>query len=218
MLSKMFGALLGALMYVFSFGAGSAGAAVTLTPGAVTATSLEDVRYWEPVTDAVNDNAGYTGASRIHLQDGASMFVGSQSWKLYYPNIVFGDVHGIFPVHPRFEGFGLVLEGTGWPVVNFRYLWGPGGSMQSFDSVIFTIANSDQWVGRINLPSAIGDPFGFEVETFCQSIPCSSRVIPYFAYSAPVPEPRVWALFLAGGALLYGALRRRSCALARTRL
>lgn len=183
-------------------------AAVSLTPGAVEVTDIFEVSRWEPVPSVVNDSAISTSGFKILNLDGSTTFVGAGSWVLRYPHTLFGD-GGIFPAISKFDFAVFIATSGNPPEVVFRYLWGPGGSNASFDAVAFTRVNGDNWAGKILSPPTLGDPFGFEVVTYCSRTPCSSSVTPYFAFSAPIPEPKVWALLLVGGTLIAFSLRRQ---------
>ncbi len=181
-------------------------AAMPLTQGVVSDTTF--TRAIIPSSAIANIGFSSPTIFRVDHLDGSSMFAMNSSSEIRFHQSSFGAL-GTHSVPQDFLGFGLELSATGRPDMIFKYLWGPQGATASYDVLTFTIVNNDSWIGYIRKPEGLGDPFGFSVSLACSSNPCSAQVTPYFAASAPVPEPYTSVLLLTGLVIIGVSIARR---------
>ncbi len=160
------------------------------------------------VLDGVVSTANVARIDRPYGQD-TVMYATTGMGSFMFPSIMFGE-HGLFQLPDNVLGWYLYIEAIGAPEINFRHLWGPGGSNTSFASIAFTRVLNAVWEGVVLTPQSAGDPYGFEVSTLCAGFPCSSRVYIGYGVASPVPEPSTWATMLVGLALVISSLRVRA--------
>lgn len=179
--------------------------------------------YEVPITSNIVPSSGYIGkiipleafegatmtpisVVRIDYFHGTSMYVINRFGNFFFHPDTFGQ-NGSYILPDNFAGFGFGIEDViNKPDIEFRYLW---KNVEEFGLLAFTEVNASANVVFL-APKHLGDPFGLRVTIGCSANPCSARITPYFATTAPVPEPATWAMMLIGGGLVIVVLRRRS--------